>query len=48
MALGRIDGPSARGEFIRIDLTPSTAHPCSHRFAISTPALRLASSAGDP
>src|SRR3954471_23308253 len=41
-------GPSACGEFIRIDFTPSTAHPLSQRFAMSTPALRFASSSGEP
>ena len=41
-------GPSACGEFIRIDFTPSTAQPLSQRFAISTPALRFASSSREP
>ena len=44
MALGRIPGPDADVEFIRIDFTPSTAQPSSHRFAIATPALRASSS----
>src|SRR3954469_23933016 len=44
IAFGRMLGPSACGEFIRIDLTPSTAQPWSHRFATSTPALRRSSS----
>ena len=36
-AFGLMLGPSACGEFIRIDFTPSTAQPLSHRFAMSTP-----------
>jgi hypothetical protein len=44
MAFGRMPGPSAEVEFMRIDLTPSTAHPSSHFLAISTPALRASSS----
>src|SRR3954467_7718460 len=48
IAFGRMLGPRACGEFMRIDFTPSTAQPSSHRLAISTPALRLASSSGEP
>ena len=44
MAFGRMPGPSACAEFMRIDLTPSTAHPSSQRLAIATPALRSSSS----
>jgi len=48
MAFGRMLGPSACGEFMRIDFTPSTAQPSSHRLAIATPALRFSSSSGEP
>ncbi len=44
IAFGLMPGPSADVEFIRIDLTPRTAHPSSHRLAISTPSLRWVSS----
>src|SRR6187200_888679 len=44
MAGGLMLGPRACGEFIRIDLTPRTAHASSHFFAVSTPAFRRASS----
>ena len=48
IALGRMLGPRACGEFMRMDFTPSTAQPFNQRLPISTPALRFSSSSGDP
>ena len=48
IALGRIDGPSACGEFMRIETGPSTADPSIHRLAIATPAFLRASASEDP
>ena len=48
MAFGRIDGPSACGEFIRMETGASTAHPSIQRLAIATPAFLRASASGDP
>src|SRR5262245_57189719 len=43
-----MEGPSACGEFMRMDLAPRTAQPSSQRLAIATPALRRASASGEP
>src|SRR5262245_16777952 len=41
---GRIDGPSARGEFMRTDFAPRIAAPSSHFLPTATPAFLSAAS----
>ena len=48
MAFGRIDGPSACGEFIRMETGASTEQPSIQRLAIATPAFLRTSASGDP
>src|SRR5262245_53470037 len=48
MAFGRIDGPSACGEVIRIETGASTEHPSIQRFAIAPPVVRRARACGEP